>query len=81
MIGTKNVSFTQALLQSSFYSVLEPEVETVSEAAMTVLESHKDHMKALLKITPTYLLDKLEVNVKSRCVFAWSGELVEVLVD
>lgn len=73
LIGHGNVKFTQALLQSSYYSLLEPEVAAVTEACTTVLEDSTDHVKAIKKVTPIYLLDKLELNVKSRCVFAWSG--------
>jgi len=72
MIGNSHENFTQGLLQSSYYSILEPEVATASEACRLVLASSKDHVKAIKKVTPIYLLDKLELNVKSRCVFAWS---------
>ena len=72
MIGNSHKNFTQGLLQSSYYSILEPEVATASEACKLVLASSKDHVKAIKRITPIYLLDKLELNVKSRCVFAWS---------
>jgi hypothetical protein len=75
MVGHGNANFTQGLLQSTFYSILEPEVATATEVCRIVLESSKDHVKAIKKVTPIYLLDKLELNVKSRCVFAWSGEL------
>lgn len=72
MIGAGNLPFTQAVLQSTYYSILEPEVAIASEAAIKILESSKNHVKSLKKMAPIYLLDKLEVNVKSRCVFAWS---------
>lgn len=75
MVGRSYPSFTQGILQSTYYSLLEPEVATVTEAARTVLEASKDHIKTIKKVTPIYLLDKLELNVKSRCVFAWSGKL------
>ena len=45
---------------------------------MTLLKAvdglSKKDIKIFEKFSNTYLLDKLEINTKSRCVLAWSGD-------
>jgi hypothetical protein len=62
----------QAGLQDAFYALYEPEVAAVTSALTIVKGLHKDHIKKIPKFAKTYLLDRLELNVKSRCVFCWS---------
>lgn len=62
-------------LQELFYAMLEPEVHIASKTFLMLKGTHKDHKKKLEVYCKTYLLDKLELNKKSRCVFAWSGKL------
>lgn len=66
-------NFSQGSLQDAFYLLYEPEVQTVVSALMTVDDLHADHRKkkGVVKFASTYLLDRLELNVKSRCVLAW----------
>jgi hypothetical protein len=62
----------QAQLQDAFYMLYEPEVEACTSALTIVKGKHKDYIKMIPKFSKTYLLDRLELNVKSRCVFCWS---------
>jgi len=64
----------QSQLQDAFYAFSDPEVGAVSSAMGVVHGLHKDHAKGLPKFASTYLLDVLELNVKSRCVFCWSDD-------
>ena len=64
----------QAQLQDALYAFSDPEVGAVSSALSIVHGLHKDHAKGIPKYASTYLLDVLELNVKSRCVFCWSDE-------
>ena len=64
----------QERLQECFYSLYEPEIQTCSALFLLSPTIHKQHRKVLPKFAKTYLLDKAELNVKLRCVLAWSGE-------
>jgi len=64
---------TQHQLQANFYSILEPEVEAVVAFHNLITGSHPDHKKKLKKFANAYLLDVTELNMKSRCVFCWTG--------
>jgi hypothetical protein len=67
-------TFTQNTLQSCFYTLYNAEVDSTVHALTNLpLAAMKEHKKALPKSARVYLLDKLELNSKSRCVFAWSG--------
>ena len=70
----------QNQVQQSFYSLLEPEVLTCQEG-FTQLKSPslamKLHKKKFPKFVKSYLLDKIELNTKSRCVFSWSGMTID----
>lgn len=67
---------TSFTLQSCFYTLLEPEIIVVSKAYLSVHQSnqkvYKKFEKNISKFTNSYLLDTLDLNTKSRCVFAWS---------
>jgi len=65
--------FSQGSLQDALYLLYEPEVQTVLSALLAVDELHADlrRKKGVVKFASTYLLDRLELNVKSRCVLAW----------
>lgn len=65
--------FSQGSLQDALYLLYEPEVQTVLSALLAVDELHADlrKKKGVVKFASTYLLDRLELNVKSRCVLAW----------
>ena len=65
-------SFTPGQLQDAFYLLYEPEVATALTLLAAPAELKPDHRKALAKLSNAYLLDRFELNVKSRCVFAWS---------
>ena len=68
---------TQTQLRDAFYAAYEPEVE-VSVELFSALHSDDRHRKMLRKFSRTYLLDKLDLNTKCRCVFSWAGS---VLID
>eukprot|EP01038_Epipyxis_sp_PR26KG_P011535 gene11535-15451_t len=75
LFGQVNNQFNQELLQESFYSLYEPEIETCLSLFKRISNNenvHKHHIKRLPKFGNTYLLDKLELNAKARCVLAWS---------
>ena len=63
----------QERLQECFYSLYEPEVHTCAQLFLLNAAVHKHHRKNMPKFARTYLLDKAELNVKLRCVLAWSG--------
>jgi hypothetical protein len=66
---------TNAELQDGFYALFEPEVKLVGDfMQQTPRFSSKKHKKQLKKWLDTYLLDELELNVKTRCVFMWVGD-------
>lgn len=66
---------TNAELQDGFYALFEPEVKLVGDfLQQTAQFSSKKHKKVMKKWLDTYLLDDLELNVKSRCVFVWVGD-------
>jgi hypothetical protein len=68
-------------LQECFYSLYEPEIETVSAVLTSAAKTEKHlkhHLKEVPKFTKSYLLDKLELNTKTRCVLAWSGMMISV---
>jgi len=62
----------QAQLQDAFYVIYDPEVATASSALLAVKGLHADHVKKVPKFAELYLLDRLELNVKSRSVFCWA---------
>lgn len=66
-------NFNHISLQRCFYCIFDPEVSICSDAFISLQDLHKDNYKKFPKFSKTYLLDKLELNIKSRCVFAWSG--------
>jgi hypothetical protein len=51
-----------------------------SELQLENLRLFKEHKKELVPFTKTYLLDTLELNVKARCCFAWTGKFVCFIV-
>lgn len=78
LAGKGKEHFNQASLQASYYTLFEPEVEASCQTILRLIAFSKDNVKGIRKAAKTYLLDKLELNVKSRCVFAWSGKDVDV---
>jgi hypothetical protein len=66
-------TFTQQQLQSSLYLALEPDVAAAAEVMLEQPSMDKKKRKELDKYAKTYLLDVVELNVKSRCVFNWSS--------
>jgi hypothetical protein len=66
--------FSQGALQDAFYLLYEPEIVAVVNTLAAVEGLHPDYHKktGLAKFSATYLLDRFELNVKSRCVLAWS---------
>ena len=66
---------TCADLQDAFYVLYEPEVKLVGDLMTnTPRFGVKIHKKALNSYLSTYLLDELELNMKTRCVFVWVGD-------
>lgn len=66
---------TCAGLQDAFYVLYEPEVKILGDILnATPRFAVKRHKKPLKNFLSTYLLDELELNVKSRCVFVWVGD-------
>jgi hypothetical protein len=66
-------SFTQAQLQSSFYVLYTAEMETILSGFRAFPGLQKSHLKKFPHAAKVYLLDTLELNSKSRCIFAWAG--------
>ena len=66
-------TFTQQQLQSSLYLALEPDVAATTEVLLEQVSMDEKKRKELDKYAKTYLLDVVELNVKSRCVFNWSS--------
>lgn len=64
----------QERMQECFYSLYEPEIRTCTELFLVRSNVHPHHRKNMPKFAKTYLLDKHELNVKLRCVLAWSGK-------
>jgi hypothetical protein len=71
-----NSSFTQADLQSCFYLIYKAEIETVLNGFKAFPGLQKSQLKKFPRAARVYLLDTLELNSKSRCVFAWSGTII-----
>jgi hypothetical protein len=68
---------TQVQLQSSFYSLYDPEVQATVEMYLLIPDLKKDQKKSFPKLAKTFLLDNMELNSKSRCVFSWSGNVIQ----
>jgi hypothetical protein len=69
-------SVDQHLTQQMFYTFLEPEVLACQKGFQLIKSpnlAQKLHKKKFLKFSNYYLLDKLELNTKARCVFCWTG--------
>ncbi len=64
----------QERLQECFYALYGPEVHTCTKLFLLNPALHPHHKKNLPKFAKTYLLDKHELNVKLRCLLAWSGK-------
>jgi len=65
----------QDTLQLAFYTLYEPEIQTTASLLpLYPFQRQKKQTKINAKLASTYLLDKLELNTKTRCVFAWSGK-------
>lgn len=68
--------FSPGSLQDCFYQIFEAEISVVSNIFLTfdTFEGKKNNKKAkaFKKWMDTYLLDGLELNMKSRCVIAWA---------
>lgn len=73
-----NQTFTQADLQSSFYLIYNAEIEAVLNGFKAFPGLQKSHLKKFPSAARVYLLDTLELNSKSRCVFAWSGSNMSI---
>lgn len=69
----------QERLQECFYALYGPEVHTCTKLFLLNPALHPHHKKNLPKFAKTYLLDKHELNVKLRCLLAWSGKLLKCL--
>ena len=52
---------------------VKPQVKP-SEIQLENMRLCKDHKAKLVSFSKSYLLDTLELNVKARCCFAWTGE-------
>jgi hypothetical protein len=70
---------SEELLQLSMHIYFESEVATALYLIQQYPNVHKKCRKRAEKVAKTYLLDALELNVKSRCVYAWSGKLCTAL--
>lgn len=72
--GKHNGKMTQDQFQSCLYALYEPEVETVSNAMLTLdkLVDKKMKKKVIPNAIKTFLLDNVELNTQVRCMMAWS---------
>jgi hypothetical protein len=62
--------------QQMFYTFLDPEVVTCQTGFQLIKSpdlAKKVHKRKFNKFCNYYLLDKLELNTKARCVFCWAG--------
>ena len=66
-------NFNNEQLQDCFYTLCNAEVDCVSTIFLEMKNKNKQHKKGMSKYAKNFLLDTLELNTKSRCVFAWSG--------
>jgi hypothetical protein len=66
-------SFQQTQLQDAFYAIYEPEVLTASFIFSEFKKDDVRYVKQIKKFSSSYLLDKMELNSKSRSVFCWTG--------
>lgn len=53
----------------------------VAEALLTSPEIQPQYRKLVPKYCKIYLLDRFELNMKSRCVFAWTGANIWMYVS
>ena len=60
-------------LQTCFYAIFDPVVLSSTEHITGLATLPPAHKKLLPKFSKTFLLDKFELNAKSRCLFAWTG--------
>jgi hypothetical protein len=77
ILTLRTTAFFSLLLTNSpplypFYRTLYAEITAINELLLTVKGLHVDHKKKAPKFALTFLLDKAELNSKSRCVFAWA---------
>jgi hypothetical protein len=68
-----NYTTTHSQLQLCFYTLYDPEVVACTDAFLHITNLNKRNYKTYKKYSKNYLLDVLELNIKSRCIFAWSG--------
>lgn len=66
-------ALNQERMQECFYALYEPEVQACSTLFLRNQNLHPHHKKNMPKFAKTYLLDKHELNMKLRCILAWSG--------
>ena len=71
--------FTNQSLQDCFYTLYNSEVDCVS-AIFSEFNEKNEHKKIMKKFSKNYLLDTIELNTKSRCVFAWSGAFTRDII-
>lgn len=72
MLLYEKEQFNQERLQEAFYSLYESEIQTCTLLLLMNPNLHKHHVKKLPIYSKTYLLDKADLNMKLRCVLAWS---------
>lgn len=70
---------TQNRLQEAFYAIYDPEIAASLDLFCEFKKADKKYVKSVRRFASTYLLDKLELNTKSRCVFCWSGKPSQAL--
>lgn len=68
----------QERMQECFYSLYEPEIHTYTTIFLQNPALHPHHKKNMPVFAKTYLLDKHDLNMKLRCVLAWSGMYIYV---
>lgn len=56
------------------HALYEPELQTTVNFLKKYPFQWKKHNKLIPKLSDAYLLDKIELNTKARCILAWSGE-------
>ena len=66
----------QIKLQECFYTLYEPEIMTCESVLTSFKSLDKKSIKSIPKFSKNYLLDVMELNIKSRCVFNWSGNFL-----
>jgi hypothetical protein len=72
-------SLTHDRLQECMYSLFDPEIESITSQVLKIKLWNKKQRKLIGNMSKKFLLDKLELNMKVRCIIAWSGMIAFIM--